>query len=268
MLIYFITLILSYSNPLPVVVLHGILSDTTELYPVQNWLEQNTNNKVYNLEIGNGKLDSFFKPMMWQLNTLCDTIYNIQELENGFNFIGLSQGGLLARGYVEWCNKYPVFNLMTWGTPHSGVYYLDTDFSNVYTPYNQEHLSYSGYWKDTMRYSTYLSSASFLPIMNNEKNVNTSIKTNIESLKNFVMVWSKVDGVIEPVESCTFGYYKINTYELENLFESRQYTENLIGLKTLQEKNKLHMFEVDCIHTNFKTKRCLDSMRNITLQYV
>lgn len=252
----------------PVVILHGITSDQSELIEVQNWISENTDNKVFNMEIGNGKLDSFFKPMMWQLDTLCNEIYKIPDLKDGFNFIGLSQGGLLARGYVEMCNKYPVMNLITWGTPHEGIYNFDIDFKNIYTKYNQYTTSFSGYWKDPMRYDLYLEYASYLPVINNEVFKNESIIKNIESLDNFVMVWSKTDGVITPLVSSIFGYYNVGTYELHTLFDSDQYNYNLIGLKTLNENNKLHMYEVDCIHSEFKTYKCLDSMRNITLTYI
>ena len=49
-------------------------------------------------------------PMLSQLDILCKTIYDIPQLANGFDFIGMSQGGILARGYTEYCNKFKVRN--------------------------------------------------------------------------------------------------------------------------------------------------------------
>ena len=253
----------------PVVLLHGILSNKGELKPVEKWINDNSpTSNVYNIEIGNGKIDSISKPMDWQLTNLCDTIYSNNNLKNGFNFIGFSQGGLLARGYIEKCNMYPVLNLITFGTPHAGIVNLVSDFKNIYNTYNQEHISFSGYWKDPMRYSLYLNSATYLPVINNERDVNAKFKSNMESLKNFVMIWSSIDGVIYPVESSKFGYYKDNTYAIQNMSETRQYTENLIGLKTLHENGKINIHEVDCKHVDFKTSECLDRMKNFLLSYI
>jgi palmitoyl-protein thioesterase len=234
--------------PYPIVLLHGITSDNTELTTVANWLMETLPNKVYNLDIGNGKLDSIFKTMDWQLNQLCYEIYSIPELENGFHFIGMSQGGLLARGYVERCNKFPVINLITWVTPHAGVFGINDiqfNFDNVYKPFYQNIYSFSGYWKDPFRYNMYLSSASYLPYLNNEinttyqnnfiegggfnkgfyedtyKNIELSQEQNTKnmlSLKNFIMIWSPNDDVISPPESGKFGFYDIisdrNKYSL------------------------------------------------------
>lgn len=44
-----------------------------------------------------------------------------EALHDGFDFVGASQGGLLARAYVERYNSPPVRRLLTLGTPHSGI---------------------------------------------------------------------------------------------------------------------------------------------------
>ena len=97
----------------PIVVLHGLESSIEKMVPLCEWIEDNFNRKVINIEIGNGEKTSLYTPLPEQLDELCDIIYNNKALENGFDFIGISQGGLLARGYVEQCNDYPVYNLIT-----------------------------------------------------------------------------------------------------------------------------------------------------------
>jgi hypothetical protein len=109
--------------------------------------------------------------MDWQLKELCLAIYNIPELEGGFHFIGLSQGGLHARGYMQLCNCFPVRNLITWVSPQAGVYRFNEvyfDWKKVYTPGYQGLYSFVGYWKDPYQYETYLANSSFLPYLNNE----------------------------------------------------------------------------------------------------
>jgi palmitoyl-protein thioesterase len=301
--------------PYPIVLLHGITSDKTELLSVANWLGENLPNQVYNIEIGNGKPDSIFKTMDWQLNQLCYEIYSIPELENGFHFIGMSQGGLLARGYVERCNKYPVINLITWVSPHAGVYGFDEkylEFDNVYKPFYQNVYSFSGYWKDPYRYNMYLASASYLPYLNNEK-FHTSKKyyatdilfnyeymednyelidwfpelnkDNMLSLKNFVMIWSPNDDVLSPPESGKFGYYKIMETILEkeeffngymngeplpvlDLFDSDQFKEDWLGLRTLWETSRLHIFATNCTHSGHKTEECFPQLEELTFPFL
>jgi palmitoyl-protein thioesterase len=295
-----------YSPPLPIVLLHGITSDTSELINVVNWLQQKLPNKVFNIEIGNGKFNSIFKTMDWQLDQLCMTIYNIPELENGFHFIGMSQGGLLARGYVQRCNRFPVRNLITWVSPQAGVYGFNEvyfDWSKVYSPFYQTIYSFAGYWKDPFQYDVYLANATFLPYLNNEsprleqyaahgfdfyKN-----KERIESLDNFVMIWSGNDDVISPPQSGRFEFYdivcnkrktpqcqekinelvekyfdKADPLPVQDFFSSQQFSNNLLGLRTLYETKRLHMLETNCTHSGHKTPLCFPQLEDLTFQFL
>ena len=300
----------------PVVLLHGIISDHTEFLPVVKWLEANTPNSVFNLDIGNGKVDSILKPMAWQLEELCNTIYGIEELRGGFHFIGMSQGGLLARGYVEKCNYFPVINLITWVSPHAGVYGLgnidNIDLKRIYTPLYQRMYSFAGYFKDPFRYKEYLQMASFLPDLNNEiVNVNTitnddenslfnyiynfeNNRNNMLSLQNFVMIWSSEDEILNPPASAMFSFFEINDNKYKNiadiynftantrdvmdilgfqlpvidLFDSVQFKYDLIGLKTLWQTGRLHIFQTNCTHAGHKTEACFPQMENLTFPFL
>ena len=313
----------------PVVLLHGIISDHTELLPVVKWLEANTPNPVYNLDIGNGKVDSMLKTMTWQLEELCNTIYEIEELRGGFHFIGMSQGGLLARGYVEKCNYFPVINLITWVSPHAGVFGLgnfdNIDLKRIYTPLYQRLYSFSGYFKDPFRYKEYLQMASFLPDLNNEivnyntiNNINTrgdnddnndnnednalfnyifnfeNNRNNMLSLQNFVMIWSSEDEILNPPASAMFSFFEINDNKYKNiadiynftanardvmdilgfqlpvidLFDSVQFKDDLIGLKTLWQTGRLHIFQTNCTHAGHKTEDCFPQMENMTFPFL
>ena len=310
----------------PVVLLHGIISDHTEFLPVVKWLEANTPNPVYNLDIGNGKVDSILKPMAWQLEELCNIIYGIEELRGGFHFIGMSQGGLLARGYVEKCNYFPVINLITWVSPHAGVYGLgnmdNIDLKRIYTPLYQRMYSFSGYFKDPFRYEEYLKMASFLPDLNNEivnyktiNNINTrdynddgnednalfnyifnieNNRNNMLSLQNFVMIWSPEDEILNPPASAMFSFFEINNNKYKNiadiynftantrdvmdilgfqlpvidLFDSVQFKDDLIGLKTLWQTGRLHIFQTNCSHAGHKTEACFPQMENLTFPFL
>jgi palmitoyl-protein thioesterase len=285
------------STPTPIVLLHGITSDTNELAPVAEWLKTRMPNPVYNIEIGNGKRNSLFKTMDWQLKELCMAIYNIPELEGGFHFIGMSQGGLLARGYVQRCNRFPVRNLITWVSPHAGVYGFNEvyfDWKKVYTPLYQRLYSFSGYWKDPYQYETYLANSIFLPYLNNESpNMEAyaergfDFQTNrerITSLENFVMIWSGNDDVITPPQSGRFEFYDIvcgtretpgcqeliasDSLKIQNFFNSSQYRKNLLGLRTLYMNGKLHILETNCTHSGHKTAECFPQLEELTFPFL
>lgn len=286
-----------YYLPTPIVILHGITSDTNELAPVAKWLKSRFPNSVYNIEIGNGKRNSLFKTMDWQLKELCNTIYSIPQLEDGFHFIGMSQGGLLARGYVQRCNRFPVRNLITWVSPQAGVYGFNEvyfDWAKVYTPLYQSLYSFAGYWKDPYQWDVYLANSTFLPYLNNESpDMNAYAargfdfhqnRERILSLDNFVMIWSANDDVISPPQSGKFEFYDIvcgsretpgcqeriirDALEVQDFFHSPQYVKDLLGLRTLFHSGKLHMLETNCTHSGHKTPACFPQLEELTQPFL
>jgi palmitoyl-protein thioesterase len=264
------------ATPLPIVLMHGILSDVSKVSHVAEWLHNNTGADVYTTEIGNGQQDSIKLPMATQRDIFCGIIYNNSALAQGFNLIGISQGGLIARGYVEHCNRYPVHNLITWVTPHGGVY--NFPYPEIYSPESQATSSYSNYWRDPYNYNTYLTQSTYLADLNNEhistQRATESIryKSNMVSLSNFVMVWSPLDDVLEPPESGKFSTYEPATYgnpkRVVPLQESWFYNLDTLGLKTLDTQGKIHIYETDCDHADHVTPACLEAWAHYTLPYL
>lgn len=274
----------------PIVLLHGIISSKNELEPVKEWLRSRIPNPVHNIEIGNGRRSSILKNMKYQTDDLCRAIYDIPELENGFHFIGMSQGGLLARSYVQRCNRFPVKNLITWVSPQAGVYGFNEVYFNwnkVYTPFYQSLYSFAGYWKDPYQYHTYLTNSTFLPYLNNKspyldlyEHMGFDFHQNkeqIKSLENFVMVWSSNDDVISPQQSGKFEFYNVydtysdthsDTLTVQNFFNSSQYVDDLLGLRTLYESGRLHMLETNCTHSGHRSPDCFQQLENLTFPFL
>lgn len=245
----------------PTVLMHGILANKDNLNELKEMLEMNFNIKVYNLELGNGSPYSLYTPMKKQLSDLCDLIYSMDELKNGFNFIGMSQGGLLARGYVEYCNEYKVNNLITLVSPNSGVFYKNNFFDNIYEPAKQEEISFADYWRDPYRYELYKSNSTYLA----ELNAETSINRRLDIVNNFIMVWSSRDEVIEPPESGKFSMYFVDNDKLEllELRDTSLYHNNFLGLKTMDEQNRLHFHETDCLHSEHREPECFHKLKHV-----
>ena len=252
---------------IPTVVLHGIASSAYNMNDFSNWIESSFNTRVFNIEIGSGFKTSIYSPLTEQLVNLCSTIYENEELKNGFNFIGMSQGGLLARGYTEQCNEFPVINLITLVSPHGGITY---DFNwDVYSPFLQNHLSVAGYWRNPMELDTYIDKCCYLPILNNEKNTSVSVlqKANMKSLKNFILIWSENDGLIFPPESGKFSFYD-DKYNVIDIEETLLYKYDLLGLRYLDEKNSFHIHETNCTHSQHRDPICFPQLYNILNLYL
>ncbi len=252
----------------PTVLMHGILANADNLNELKEMLEMNFNIKVFNLEIGNGAHTSIYTDMDTQLKMLCEKIYSIDDLKDGFNFIGMSQGGLLARGYVQYCNKYPVKNLITMVSPNAGVFYKINFANDFYEPAKQQELSITNYWRDPYRYETYLMNSTYLAKLNHEiKRVSLYMiqENDLDVLDNFVMIWSPKDEIIEPPESAKFSMYEVvdNQLVIVELFDSDLYKSDFLKLKTMNEENRLYTFQTDCQHSQHKDPECFHQLKHI-----
>jgi palmitoyl-protein thioesterase len=252
---------------LPLVVLHGVASSSSKMDVFCKWLEISFNRNVYNIEIGNGEQNSIYMPLSNQLDILCNTIYTMDELKYGFDFIGMSQGGLLARGYVEKCNKYPVSKLFNMVSPNGGVIEdIDVD---MYSTFYQEHFSISGYWRDPLNIDTYLLKCQYLPIYNNERETIQSVKyrENIMSLSNYIVIWSPFDDVIVPPESAKFSFLD-KDYNIIPLEKTTLYIDDLLGLRKLTENNKFNIYNTSCSHVEHRDPVCFDQLHTIFKEYL
>ena len=259
----------TYTN-YPIVVLHGLESSSREMEPLCEWIENTFDSTVYNMEIGNGKKTSMYSSLNDQLDELCASIYEIDELSQGFDFIGISQGGLLARGYVERCNSFPVRNLITLVAPHGGVFWPNTKNSGLmYNDFFQNHLSIASYWRNPMLLKTYLT-CSFLARLNNEfwcDKESPIHRRNIRNLSNFVMIWSPVDKVLDPSESGKFSFYD-EDFNVIPLEETELYKNDALGLKFLNYIGRLHTFETNCSHVDHRNPACFEQLEGILKRFL
>ena len=272
--VFGVTNLLNYINycsgTIPIVVLHGLESSSEKMLPLCEWLGDTFSKKVINIEIGNGEKTSLYTPLPDQLDELCDTIYKTKELENGFDFIGISQGGLLARGYVEQCNDYPVYNLITLVTPHGGAFMRDSVDNNfMYTQFSQTHISFAGYWRNPSILEIYLDKSVYLPYINNEKehSQRDKYRNNLENLSNFIMVWSPNDDIVYPPESGKFSFLdeEMNIIPIEN---TELYKKDMLGLKFLNDNARLHTYKTNCSHVDHRNPVCFNELYGILKYYI
>eukprot|EP00049_Salpingoeca_infusionum_P001223 m.46356 g.46356 ORF g.46356 m.46356 type:complete len:317 (-) comp10918_c0_seq2:777-1727(-) len=262
----------SEPNVPPVVIMHGILGSAERVDIIADWIREAIPGiYVHNMEVGNGAGNSMNWPMDRQVATFCENIYLDPKLERGFNLIGFSQGGLIARGYIERCNKFPVINFMSWTSPQGGQFggIQDIIAPELYVLFNAapysdafRNLSLSGYWRDPYRLPEYLEKSSFLADINNEREQkNQQYKNNIMSLKTMMLLYSTLDQVVSPPESAAFAVFQAWTGPGSKgvvipLFERDLYQEDWLGLRVLNDTQRLVVAESDCEHHEHPTEAC------------
>lgn len=166
---------------------------------------------------------------------VCETLLNDPKLANGFNAIGLSQGGLLMRAAIHRCPDLKVKKFITMGSPLMGtsVYPGCGDNSGwiqsrvvraifgdnsrgmipcsvintlvgsaVYSSVAQCTVMPAQYLKDPKQLSTYKSSCKFLTDINNEGGVfHPEYKTNFCKIEKLIIFSFLEEEIVHPIES-------------------------------------------------------------------
>ncbi|KAL9178056.1 hypothetical protein ABFS82_01G100200 [Erythranthe guttata] len=251
----------SFSAPLPFIFLHGIGTDCSirgNLMYIKQLMEWSYT-KGFCLEIGNGSRTSWFTPLDKQVKAM-------KELSKGYNIVGLSQGSLIGRGIVEFCEGAPpVRNLISVAAPQAGVASIPLNAggttvrtiansimkAGAYSDYAQKRFAPTGYIKLPKNIKGYLKSCKFLPKLNNERpnDRNPAYKKRFSSLKNLVLIMNENDTTIRPKESSWFGYYEDgSTKKVLQPRETKLYMEDWIGLKKLDKAGRVKFIKVEGNH--------------------
>lgn len=256
---------------LPIVLIHGILSDEYAMVPAKEHIQEYLPDVyVKNIRLGEGRITSLFN-MHDQVEWLKQEMEADEQLQDGCIIIAHSQGGLVARYFIEKYNNPRVYIYIAWGTPQAGIFgapdKIDTyipwlkilqqiSYKFAYSPLMQRLISFAGYWKHPLHYEKYLQGCTFLPFVNNEiDHADAALfKANICNLACMVLVQSTQDEVVVPVSSCHFGFHPIGfPQEIENLFDSQWYNDDALGLKTLAESGRLHLKLAHCPHSELQS---------------
>lgn len=272
---------------IPIVLWHG-LGDEYNSVPMQRVIDiiQETLPEVYTHSVwldkdgGKDQKKSFFGNASEEVEFVCQQLANITELQNGFNAIGFSQGGLFLRAYVERCNNPPIKTLVTFGSPHNGIADLPPCRSNdllckarndllktqIWTNYAQSNVISAQYYRDPEELDQYLKYSAFLAAINNEviESQNHSYATRLATLERLVLVLFSEDVTVVPKESAWFQEVNRTTGEVTPLEKRTLYLDDWIGLKKLGDNDMIEYLIINGVHMQISDQE----LRNILQTYM
>jgi len=260
-------------GPLPVVTWHGVGGTAAECDSLISTIHAALPGlPVHNVAVGSSPdmdhANSILMRCMDQVDLVCEQLLADPTFSAGYNAVGISQGGLLIRALVQRC-PIPVRTLITFGSPHQGVFGVPdcraaTGMEDLcelvrqllsaaaYEPWLQNLITPAQYWHDPLNTANYQAGSSFLALVNNEREPAAEHRERMEALRDFVMVMWDQDTTVIPKESAHFQFYRPGQdQEVQPLEQSKLYTENYIGLRTLNEAGKLHFYNVSGHHVQF-----------------
>lgn len=262
---------------LPFVLLHGIGDECKRPGVVKfvSLLEKQSGMKAFCIEIGDGVADSWTMRLDRQVAIACEKIKATPELAGGFNLLGLSQGAVIGRAYIETCDAAPkVHNFVSMGGPHAGVAsiplcsipvwcrFLDTIISiGVYSPYVQEHIAPTGYLKIPTDLRAYYHGCFFLPAINNEvpERRNETYRRRFAAINRCVLIMFESDTVLFPRETSQFGYYPPGSFSrVLPANETDLYKEDWVGLRALDEAGRVRFVSVAGNHLSVTQQTVTD----------
>ena len=257
----------------PVVLMHGLNQDHGSLRQLVRWLNEALPGvHVRNLEVGDGRMDSYFGDLNAQTRAICTALAAAPALAAGFNAIGINQGALLLRAYLQRCNSPRVQVYVSVGGPQCGVtavpslhdpladaalrngaYFDSPDKGAPSSIHLQQRLTVSQYWRDPFQLEGYLNESTFLADLNNERpQKNDAYRRALLSLRAMVLLRFEEDDVIAPRESSWFGCLAPKSRRrVVPLEQSELFEQDWLGLRGLQEAGRLHLLSKPGRHLSF-----------------
>lgn len=226
---------------------------------------------VYSIRLGNNEVEdvehSYFGNVNEQIQEICEQLSNDENLKDGYNAIGFSQGAQFLRAIIQRCPNPPIKNFISLGGQHQGVFGLPncgTTKRNIcsyinrmikygaYLPLIQDRFIQATYWHDPYQEQEYKKKSTFMADINNERYINQTYSENLQKLNSMVLVKFLNDTIVWPRETEWFGFYKPGqSVQTETLIDTDLYRKDRLGLKQLYESGRIHFLALPGNHLQF-----------------
>ena len=263
----FLLNIIIFISSLPVAIIHGFYDSCNNSYfpSLVNLIKYNLGDYAYCLETGEGS-ESLSLSMEEQAKKACEIINQNEKFHGDFSILSISQGGLIGRYIIQKCEmKGTVKKFVSFGGPMMGTSKVPFCLNGVfcfiinslvdYFVYGkkiQNSIGPAGYYRTASHLEEYRKSESFLVQLNNEGKIkDEKSKERFTKLESLMLIGFKNDKMISPKETAEFWEYDEN-FNLIPMNETKVYTDDLFGLKTLDEKEAIHVHYLDGEHTEFE----------------
>jgi len=247
----------------PIVGVHGFTGTYLEFNQMKEELDKvEPGHPFFALDVDN-KWASLKK-----LQTLVDdasklldqTIAENEELfRDGFILIGHSQGGIVTRGMFMQ-HKYNITKYISLAGVQDGFFgdcgvwftknlTCDAVTDLMYTKLMQNSFSAAGFWRSPNR-EQYLKHNLFLPELNNEEGVSTTLAYQKMLKENFLRVGeyhffaSPQDEIIRPWFTSHFDTLGTDGETRVSMKDQYIYQQDTFGLRTADEQGRIHIHEV------------------------
>lgn len=211
------------------------------------------------LDVADG-LASILEPLDRQLHEFVRAVRSDARLSSGFDAVGLSQGNLLVRAYIERVNEPPVRRFVSICGPMEGIGTCpDNPLYQLVCPIWKldkygANIAFSGYWKDVGAHDEYLAKNVFLPDLANERRAkNATYRANMLSLQRYVLVEAQFDTMLVPRQTAHHGFWPWGQPwgEVVPMERSEGYKGDWIGLRTLHTSGRLERLTFRGDHLRF-----------------
>jgi len=270
------------ATPTPTVMWHGLgdnCCSVASMGRIQRLIERNVRGVyVYSVCVSDpengrcGKLEDtisgFIGDAKKQVLDQCQIIRNDPELQDGFNLLGFSQGGLWSRAIIQLCPDLTVKNFISIGGPQNGVFGFpgcdtfseDTQSlceyvrialnKGAYLPAIQDHVIPAQYWHDPLDVQDYQENNHFLTIVNQVNEIDSSQVEALSRIDNMVLTQFTQDTTIIPPISEWFGFYEYGQDSVVVDADQMAVYKNL-GLDVLDSQGKIKRLSLDSGHLSF-----------------
>lgn len=232
-------------------------------------------------------INGYFMSMDENIEIFAKKVKEDPNLKNGFHAIGMSQGNNVIRGYIALYNDPPVHTFISINGVNAGVSavpycipslekieaeapplhnkicdaLMEVASRKAYSDFAQSKSFQANYWRDPRpvekeNYMKYSQLAKLGNERSRQEERNSQLNENFLKTQQFVFVLATEDTIVWPKEGEQFGCPNPNAKDpFTDILPMREcdwYKNDLFGLKSADEQNKIHFEEFDGNHLHFE----------------